>query len=330
MKKCYLALLALAVLLVSATPSISAEVVKAPANTSGIVKAGGGAIGGIGYVVMTAVADVTKKTFPRLTVNIVPGGWIGNLARIERGDLDVGSSSFASFAVVASKPDQKIDSVRTLFASQDKNYYFAMVRADIPVKSLNEVIEKKIPLRWCTNGKNNIGEFFFRTLFESQGVTWKDVESWGGKVNFVSWNDAADQIKDGHADGVLGIGLEKIGWLMDLTQVRDMKFIAIEGDLIEAAKKTFGVKVGTIPGGTYRGNPEPYDCPEDTGITFVSANLPDDQVIAILQSIADNPEAYRKYHSSFADFKPENMPKGVGLPLHKAAERFYKSRGWLQ
>ncbi len=309
--------------------AIAAEV-KAPADTAGIVKAGGGSIGGVGFIIMTAVSDVTKKAFPRLIINTVPGGWIGNLSRIERGELDIATSSAASFKVVEATPSQKIGSVRSLFASQDKSYYFAMVRSDIPANSLGEIIEKKIPVRWCTNGKNNTTELIFRTLFESKGAGWKEVESWGGKVNFISWNDAVDQIKDGHADGLLAIGLEKIGWLLDLTQVRDMKFVAIEPELIEVAKKKFGVKAGVIPGGIYRGIPDPHTCLEDTGLNFVSEKMPDNQVIAILQAVADNVDAYRKYHPAFASFKPENMPKDMPLPLHKAAERYYKSKGWIQ
>lgn len=299
-------------------------------NISAVLKAGGGAVGGIGYMVMTGMSKVVKDQYKRMDITIVPGGWVGNLPRTNKGELDIGSTTVAMCSLAAAKKapfESPLPNIRAFYSTQDKLYYFAIVKKEAPVDTVGELFEKKPAIKLCTINKGTTTELMWRNIFESQGYTWEDLDKWGGKMNFVAWGDAVNLVKDGHADGILAVGVKKIGWAMDLTNSRAMKILKWDDTFFDILNKKFGFDKGAIPGKTYPGIDEDAVCPADSGEIIINARVPDDVVTAILTALADNAEQYSKHHSALTNFTVAGMAKGLKLPLHPAAIEFYKSRG---
>lgn len=296
---------------------------------SAVLKAGGGAVGGVGYMVMTGMSKVVKSAFPRIDITVVPGGWVGNLFRVNSGEMDIGSTTTAMCSLAAAKKapfDKDLPNIRSLYSTQDRLYYFAIVSNDVPVDSLRELFQKKPAIRLCTINKGTTTELMWRNVFESQGVTWEDIPKWGGKMNFVAWGDAVNLVKDGHADGILAVGVRKIGWAMDLVNARKMKILKWDDELLDMLNKKFGFGQDDIPANTYPGITESIMCPTDSGAVIVNSKVPDKVVEAVLTALADNAKSYQSHHAALANFKAEGMAKGLMLPLHPAALKFYKSR----
>jgi len=297
---------------------------------SAVLKAGGGAVGGIGYMVMTGMSKVVKDEFKRMDITVVPGGWVGNLPRTDKGELDIASTTVAmcSLASAQKAPFEKpLPNVKAFYSTQDKLYYFAIVRKEVPVNSVGEIFSKKVGLKLTCLAKGTTTELMWRNIFASQGFAWEDLEQWGGNMNHVAWGDAVNLVKDGHADGILAVGVKKIGWAMDLTNSRDMKILKWDDELFDMLNKKFGFGKGAIPGKTYPGIDEDAVCPADSGEVIVNANLSDEVVTAVLTALADNADKYSKHHAALANFTVEGMAKTLKLPLHPAALKFYKSRG---
>jgi uncharacterized protein len=300
-----------------------------PKKLSAVLKSGGGAVGGVGYMVMTGMSKVVRDAYPRMEISVVPGGWVGNLPRVNSGELDIGSTTVAMCALAEAKRapfDKPLPKVKAFYGTQDKLYYFAIVSKDTPVDSIGELFEKKPPIKLCTIQKGTTTELMWRNVFASQGVTWDDVAGWGGKMNFVAWGDGVNLVKDGHADGILAVGVRQIGWAMDLTHARDMKILKWEDEFLDDLKKEFGFGRDPIPANTYKGIAEDRVCPTDAGQIVVNADLSDEIVQAILAALADNADDYASHHKALVNFKAEGMARDMKLPLHPAAEAFYKSR----
>jgi len=298
-------------------------------KTSAVLKAGGGAVGGIGYMVMTGMSKVVRSAYPRIDITVVPGGWVGNLPRVNSGEMDIGSTTTAmcSLAVAKRAPfDKPLPNIRSLYSTQDRLYYFAIVRKDIPVDSLGELFKKKPAIKLCTIQKGTTTELMWRNVFESQGVKWGDISKWGGKINFVAWGDAVNLVKDGHADGILAVGVKKLGWAMDLVNAREMKILKWDDNLLGMLNKKFGFGQDAIPANTYPGITEATVCPTDSGSVIVNAKVSDKVVEAVLTALADGDKEYQGHHKALVNFKAAGMTKALQLPLHPAAERFYKSR----
>jgi len=327
-----LLILILMVSLVLSFAGISTAADPDPKKVSAVLKAGGGTVGGVGYVMMTGMSKVVKDAYPRLDISVVPGGWVGNIPRVDKGELDIAHTTVAaaSMAKMVKNPpfDKALPNAKSIFSTQEKLYYMAFVRKDFPANTLEDIFKKKIPARLCTLALGNLTELMWRHFFLHYKTTWEDVSSkLGGKMNFVAWADAVNLVKDGHADGILAVGTEKIGWAMELTASRPMKILKFTDSDLAFMSKEFGFGKDRIPANTYTGITEDILAPVESGMTIVNTRLEDQLVEAVLAALWNGAEKFSKFHAALGSFKAAGMCKGMPLPLHKAAEKFYKAKG---
>jgi len=298
-------------------------------KTSAVLKAAGASPGGVGFVVLTGLSKWVSDVYPRIEITVVPGGFVGNLMRTHKGEVDI-SATTISLAAMAEKKlppydKEDISNVRSLMSTQDRFHFFAIVRKDLQADSIGDLFRKKLPVRLTTLHKGTATELVWGGVFKSQGISWEDIASqWGGRISFVSWADAVNLIKDGHADGVLAVGGAKIGWAMDLAHARDIKILKWDPEIMQYASEAFGLMQGTIPGGSYTGVDEDVLVPYTPCQIVVNKRIPDKIVTAMLTAIHQNADEYAKHHPDLFRFKAEGMAKGLRLPLHPAAEAFYR------
>ena len=124
---------------------------------------------------------------------------------------------------------EKID-IRNLavFPSWDKIAF--AVRRDLGVRSLEEIGEKKLPLRLSTRGQGPEGttEFTIRRILNLCGWNLEDVEPWGGTVDQVpvpSHPRRMEGIEQGAYDAVFDEGIT--GWTADAL-ARDMVLLPLQ------------------------------------------------------------------------------------------------------
>ncbi len=305
-----------------------------PTKVSASLKAAGGAVGGIGYVQVTALSKIVEEVYPKVKISIVPGAWIGNMHRIQKGEIDFGSTTLVMSKMAHEKtgpfPDP-LPNVRALASVQDDNFYFAVVRKDFPADSVGEIVKKKLKVRLCTLARGNATEWIWRMAFAEMGVKWEDVDAWGGKMNFVPWADAVSLVKDGHADGILAVGAEGIGWLMELSTVRDVKFLKWDADLYQIMTRKHGFLEGKkLKAGSFKGLDHDLLAPADSGVFAVRTDLGDDIAYTLVKALAENEGKFQSFHKGLSGFKGANVAKNTGLPLHKGAELYYREKGLLK
>ncbi len=62
-----------------------------------------------------------------------------------------------------------------------------------------------------------------------------------------------------------------------------------------------------------------------------STDVSDDVVYALVKSVFENFNTFKRLHPAFANLKPEDMVKdGLSIPLHPGAVRYYKEMGYLK
>ena len=81
----------------------------------------------------------------------------------------------------------------------------------------------------------------------------------------------------------------------------------------------------------YKGNPNDVKT-FGVAATFVtSAKVPEKVIYAIVKSVFENFEAFKKLHPAFAHLTKEDMVKnGNSAPLHRGAIKYYKEVGLLK
>jgi TRAP transporter TAXI family solute receptor len=122
------------------------------------------------------------------------------------------------------------------------------------------------------------------------------------------------------------------GSIQEATTACDSVLVTVDGAAVEklVADNSF-YRMATIPGGMYRGS----DADTQTfgvGATFVSSTaVSEDAVYAVVKSVFENFDAFKKLHPAFANLKPEEMiADGLSAPLHDGAAKYYKEMGWIE
>ena len=227
---------------------------------------------------------------------------------------------------------EKID-IRNLavFPSWDKIAF--AVRKDLGVRSLEEIGEKKPPLRLSTRGQGPEGttEFTIRRILSLCGWNIEDVEQWGGTVDQVpvpSHPRRMEGIKQGAYDAVFDEGIT--GWTADAL-ARDMVLLPLQPSVF-AEMAQLGFRRSAIPKSAFPALDADVPALEFGGWPlFCRADFPDDLAYAVGKAIAARKDTMPvdgdRFDMSRICRDTEEGP--MCIPLHPGAERYYREAGYL-
>ena len=85
-----------------------------------------------------------------------------------------------------------------------------------------------------------------------------------------------------------------------------------------------------VPGGIYKGNPEPVSTFGVKATVVASTRLSPDTAYLLVKTVFENLDDFKKQHPAFANLEAADMIKdGLSAPLHDGALRYYREKGWL-
>ena len=108
------------------------------------------------------------------------------------------------------------------------------------------------------------------------------------------------------------------------------RLVPVEGEAVDLLVATWPFySRAVIPGGTYLANPQPVPSFGLRTTLVAAERLPAERVYGIVRSLFERLDELRGQHPVLATLEPEAMiSKGVSLPLHEGALRYYRERGW--
>jgi len=291
-----------------------------------------GPMGGDWYTLGGVLGELAKEAMPGTVVTTTTGGAVENLPKVNAGQADLGLTMAklyheAATGTVSFASRGKQENVRAIAFLANIPMSFFLVREDNPLTSIEELKSKKVKLRILTSKKGSSPALAAELMLGKYGITFDDIKAWGGSVSFVSYAEAANLIRDGHADAWVG---PMVSGIVQLTVTTKMKMLPIAPAVLDRLRdEDHYVKI-TLPKGKY------YFVQADTPhmaeavILIVRRNLPDDTVYALTKAILEQPDRIRAVHQTYASFDPATAWQNVGGPLHPAAEKCYKDKHYLK
>ena len=279
------------------------------------------------------IADMTNGHYDGQPISVIPGaGGVGNPKRVGTGQAELGFSygPFLKLAIQGGNEMYKdaMPKLRAIAAMTPNKLHLVMDKEKLV--DLATLAKSKPSLRVGTGPVGSTELFSLGELFKYYGYSFKDVESWGGRVDRMNTGGRSDAWKNRQLDIAQFFINNPASRVIELMSGRPSVLVSLKDDAREALGKKWGFLKFTIPANQY---PNQAKDVQTIGIPFVAfgtSDLDEEMVYIMTKSVAENHARMISSHSAFKGWKPEDMPKGLGVAIHDGAARYYKERGWIK
>ena len=212
-----------------------------------------------------------------------------------------------------------------------------VVSKDLGVKSLQDIAQRKIPLRVSTrfSGVNNATYYTISTILSLYGFNFDHIKKWGGKVQECGRPFAPERL---HAiakrslDAVFDEGVSTKGGWLDQALGNGYDVIPIEPAIVKKLEQ-MGYTRTVLPKRRYRQLKEDALTIDFSGWALATHKwLPDKVAYAAIETIEE-----KKKLIPVDDDRPLNMRDlcngsekcPLRVPLHPGAAKYYREKGYL-
>ena len=310
---------------------VTAALMAPAAYAEEFITIGTGGVTGVYYPTGGAICRLVNKGRKEHGVRCSvesTGGSVYNINTIREGELEFGvaQSDWQYHAYNGSSKFEEngpFEELRAVFSVHPEPFT-VVARADSGIANFEDLKGKRVNIGNPGSGQRGTMEVLMGAL----GWSADDFE-------LATELKAAEQsaaLCDNQIDAMVYTVGHPSGSIQEATTACDSVLVNVSGDAVDklVADNSF-YRTATIPGGMYRGS-DGDTATFGVGATFVtSANVSDDAVYAVVSSVFENFDDFKKLHPAFANLKPEEMiADGLSAPLHPGAEKYYKEKGWIQ
>lgn len=294
-------------------------------------------LGSAYYVYAAAIAELLKPHLPAgSTVDIVPSpGGVANTILVAEGRADIGLTPAPSvrWALDGTPPFKaKQAGVRGIYGDMDTFYVAAIFTKKSGIRSLEEVKEKKFPLRLMTVPVGGNGELATRHILEAYGMDYAMLKAWGGSVSHTSRTAITDALRDGHADAFIhtvGPGHPAVTEIVVSTPVQ---FLPLSDKVIKQLADRYGYTQAKIAANDFKS--QDYEVPAIgcPTIMIASKTLPDEVAYWLAKVVAENKDKLVMAHAALKVFDAAEAWKKEKMwaDQHPGALKYFKERGWAK
>jgi TRAP transporter TAXI family solute receptor len=297
---------------------VPALAVGAPAGAQ-MIRLMTGPQGGSWYPLGGAIQTIVEKQVPGTSVRVLPGAGISNVLGVENNKAEMGfGNSVSTFdGVNGNDPfkskTENVCHIGTLYFQ----YFHVVALADAGVKNLADAKGKIL----TTQQKGNTGEQMTRDLLKVYGLDYAKLR----KVNFGSYNDSVEQLRDGHAQVFTLITTVPASAVMDLGSARKITVVPVPDDKLKALQKiNKGYDKRTIKAGSYPGQDKDVQTIGTWTHLMMRCSTPEDLVYKITKSLAENTDHLGNVVAAVKGLKTKDLAIDVGVPYHPGARKFYR------
>ncbi len=297
---------------------LAAVLFSAPASAQ-MVRIMSGPQGGSWYPLAGAIQGIIEKNVPGTSVRVSPGAGISNVLGVQNNKAEMGfGNSVSTFdGIHGNDPFKaKTDNVCHI-ATLYFQYFHVAVLASANVKTGADLRDKVL----TTQQKGNTGEQMTRDFLKVYGLDYSKMR----KVNFGSYNDSVEQLKDGHAQVFTFITTVPASALMDLASARDVRVLDLSDiKLKELQKINKGYNTRIIKAGSYPRQDKDVLTIGTWTHLIMRCSTPEELAYKITKSLAQNTATLGNVVAAVKGLTAKELAIDVGVPYHPGARKFYR------
>lgn len=298
------------------------------AGPTKFVSVGTASVGGSWYIVGAAMAKVINKHVPGVrATSETTGGTLENLRLVGTKKLILGlittDAAAMSFAGEGPFKDAKYTNIRAMFAGH-AIYQHIYTLAASPIKAPPDFKGKRVAMTTLGSTGEVMADRTLEYFGLKRGVDYK--------VDFISFAEAAQGMKDGNIDGAVHLLGIPAGAVVDLTTTREVRFIPLDEATLKGLKEKYPY-YGTskpLPAGTYKGQDK--DVPNLSSLSILATyeGADPDVIYKVSKAILENTAEMKEIHPAGGDWTLQNATEGITIPYSPGAEKYLKEKGALK
>lgn len=296
----------------------------APAKPTQMILATGGTAGTY-YPFGGAMAQIFNSKIPNMNVTaLATGASIENLRLVNKkeAELAIVQNDIMDYAFNGKEMfKDKLPNVRGI-AILYPEIIQVVVRSGSGINNIGDLKGKKVSVGAPGSGT----EANFRQLIDACGFNYQAMSP-----TYLSFADSADQFKDKLIDGFIVTAGIPNSAVMDISAQYSVKILAISEDMVaKLSQKHPFLTPFTIPAGIYKNQTEPIKTVAVQATLIVSSEVEDDVVYNITKALFENQADLAKANAKGKELSLQAAVKGMSVPLHPGAEKYYKEKGIIK
>ncbi|MCQ1061076.1 TAXI family TRAP transporter solute-binding subunit [Photobacterium sp. DNB23_23_1] len=301
------------------------------ANAQDFITIGTGSVTGVYYPTGGAICKLVNKDRKEHNVRCSvesTGGSIYNVNTMRAGELDFGivqsDWQYHGYNGTSKFEEQgPYKKLRAVFSLHTEPFNI-IARTDAGINGVEDLKGKRVNIGNPGSGdRATMG-----VVMDAMGWTNKDFKL----ASELKGSERSQALCDNKIDAFVYVVGHPNGSIKEATTSCDAKLIPATGPKIDqiVADNPYYAK-STVPGGMYKGTDGDVNSFGVAATLVSSSDVSDDVVYAVVKSVFENFDTFKRLHPAFANLKPEDMVKdGLSIPLHPGAVKYYKEAGYLK
>lgn len=264
-----------------------------------------------------------ERTDPRVRVETLPTtGSLANIDLLEAGraDLALVQNDVAYYYARGERlyrfPSNRIVGIASLYTE----VIHIVVRREAHVRALGDLRGKRIAVGERSSGT----EFNAATILGAAGLSYADCQP-----QFLSLEDSGDALARGELDAAFvtaRVPADIVGRLADQADLLPMDDV-----VLRKLRNAYPFFVATsIPADSYAGQRREIAAAGVRALLVARRDLGAEEALSVAKAIYEHPELLRAAHPVAASIELDNALRGMTLPLHPGAERYYEDRNVIK
>lgn len=279
-----------------------------------------GGTSGVYYPLGVALSQIYGKAIPaaKATVQATKASAENlNLLQAGRGEIgftlgDALSDAWKGDQEAGFKvPLKKLRGIAAIYP----NYIQIVASADSGIKTIADLKGKRLAVGAPKSGT----EINARAVLKGAGLSYKDLS----KIEYLPFGESVELMKNRQLDATLisaGLG---VAALRDLSTSVKIIVVPVAPDVIAKIGDP-AYQAGIIPAGTYEGQDKDVPTVAIQNFLVTHEGLSTDTVYKLTKSMWENLDHLAAAHAAAKVMKKENALKGMPIPLHPGAEKYYR------
>lgn len=285
-----------------------------------------GGTSGVYYPLGVALSQIYSKAIPEAKSSVQATKASAenlNLLQAGRGEIaftlgDALSDAWKGNAEAGFKtPLKKLRGVASIYP----NYIQIVASDDSGIRTLADLRGKRVAVGAPKSGT----EINARAVLKAAGLSYSDL----GKVEYLPFGESVELMKNRQIDATLisaGLGVSA---LRDLATSVKMVIVPIPPEIVAKINDP-AYQTAIIPANTYDGQTTDAHTVAIGNVLVTREDLSTDTVYKMTKALFSNLDQMVAAHSAAKGIKLENAVRGMPVPLHPGAEKYYREVGLIK